>query len=328
MADSRKSPFDLGVALPLKEKLKKFGLDGRHIAVAYSGGLDSTVLLHALVCVLREAELPGRFGMSAIHINHGLSPNAGRWERHCQLFAEKSGVPFIAAKVNVRPCSGEGIEAAARKARREAIFANAEDLICMAHHADDQAETVLHNMLRGTGLRGAGGIPEFHGRVLRPFLSVRKETLRNYALSHELAWIEDESNTDRYFTRNYLRHEVLPTMSARFPRAVEQITRAAGKFSEAQALLDELALQDLKKTELTFPVEISILRRLTELRASNLVRSLLSAQQVQLPDERRLNEFIRQVRTAAPDRQPRLDLHSYRLWVARKWLYFEKQDKS
>jgi tRNA(Ile)-lysidine synthase len=328
MVDSGKSKPDLAVVLALKEQLKKIGLAGRHVAVAYSGGLDSTVLLHALVSVLRAADFPFRFGLSAIHVNHGLSPNADLWARHCQSFAEKLDVPFVAAKVNVQARSGEGIEAAARKVRREALFAHASDVIAMAHHADDQAETVLHNMLRGTGLRGAGGIPGFHGRIFRPLLSVRKETLQHYALAHGLSWIEDESNADPYFTRNYLRHEVLPTMRARFPQAVEQIARAARKFSEAQELLDELALQDLQKTALVFPVEISPLKRLAELRAGNLVRSLLSAQQVQLPDERRLNEFIRQVRTAAPDRHPRLEMPSYCLWVARKWLHFEKQEKS
>nr|QLG20393.1 tRNA(Ile)-lysidine synthetase [uncultured bacterium]QLG20606.1 tRNA(Ile)-lysidine synthetase [uncultured bacterium] len=328
MAGSRKSLLDLGVEHPLNEVIKKFGLSGRHIAVAYSGGLDSTVLLHALVRVQLEADISARLNISAIHINHGLSPSADAWERHCQSFAEKSGVPFLVAKVKVQSGSGDGIEATARKVRHEALFLHATDLICMAHHADDQAETVLHNMLRGAGLRGASGIPEFHGRVLRPFLSLRKETLRNYALAHELSWVEDESNSDRYFTRNYLRHEVLPDMSAKFPAAVEQISRVARRFSEAQVLLDELALQDLKKSALVFPVEILVLRDLTELRARNLVRSLLSAQQVQLPDERRLNEFIRQVRTAASDRHPRLDMRGYHLWAARKLLYFEQDVKS
>lgn len=321
MVDSRNKSFNKGVEATLTDVLVRHGLKGQTLTVAYSGGLDSTVLLCALQKIVHFLDLH----MSAVHVHHGLSKNAGAWAEHCVQTCSRLGIDLSVINVLVKPKLGEGVEAAARKARLEALLANSSGKICMAHHADDQAETVLHNLLRGSGLRGAGGIPVLRGRVLRPFLDLPKECLLVYASEHQLTWVEDESNEDRYYTRNYLRHEVVPLLKARFPKAVEQLSVAARRFSDAQVLLDDLALLDLKKDQFLFPLKTSLLRELTEIRARNLMRSLLSSNNVQLPDERRLNEFVRQVRTASNDRHPSIETPAYRLWVAASELHFSKK---
>jgi tRNA(Ile)-lysidine synthase len=321
MVDSRNKPVNKRVEATLTSILIRHDLKGQALTVAYSGGLDSTVLLFALKSVAPVLDLH----LTAVHVHHGLSENADKWSGHCVQTCARLGIDLSVINVFVNPELGEGIEAAARKIRLDALLAHSSGRICMAHHADDQAETVLHNLLRGSGLRGAGGIPVLRGCVLRPFLDLPKESLHEYAAEHQLEWVEDESNKDRYFTRNYLRHEVVPILKARFPKAVEQLSIAAKRFSDAQVLLDDLALMDLKKDQFLFPLETSLLRELTEIRARNLMRSLLSGNKVQLPDERRLNEFVRQVRTASNDRHPSMETPTYRLWVVAGELHFAKK---
>ena len=321
MVDSRNKSFNKGVEATLADVLVRHDLKGQALTVAYSGGLDSTVLLCALQSIAPLLSLQ----LTAVHVNHGLSKNADDWSDHCVQTCARLGIDLSIINVRVKPEFGEGVEAAARKVRLDALLAHSSGRICMAHHADDQAETVLHNLLRGSGLRGAGGIPVLRGRVLRPFLDLPKECLLVYAAEHQLIWVEDESNEDRYYTRNYFRHEIVPLLKARFPKAVEQLSVAARRFSDAQILLDDLALLDLKKDQFLFPIETSLLRELTEVRARNLMRSLLSGNNVQLPDERRLNEFVRQVRTAPNDRHPSIETPAYRLWVVASELHFSKK---
>ncbi|HEY8857765.1 MAG TPA: tRNA lysidine(34) synthetase TilS [Rugosibacter sp.] len=321
MVDSRNKSLNRGVEATLEGVLIHQNLKGQALTVAYSGGLDSTVLLCALKSIAPVLDLH----LTAVHVHHGLSKNADDWSDHCAQACARLGIDLSIINVCVKPQLGEGIEAAARKIRLDALLAHSSGWVCMAHHADDQAETVLHNLLRGSGLRGAGGIPVLRGRVLRPFLELPKKFLLVYAAEHQLKWVEDESNEDRYYTRNYLRHEVVPLLEVRFPKAVEQLSIAARRFSDAQVLLDDLALLDLKKDQFLFPLEINLLRELSEARARNLMRSLLSGNNVQLPDERRLNEFVRQVRTASNDRHPSIEMPTYRLWVAARALYFAKK---
>lgn len=194
----------------------------------------------------------------------------------------------------------------------------------LAHHADDQAETLLHNLLRGAGLRGAAAIPMHRGKLLRPLLTLSRNCIQAYAKVYGLRWIEDESNADCRFTRNFLRARILPPLVGRFPRGAEHLAAAAGRFGEANALLDDLARLDLAEHAAGFPLPLTLLRELAELRARNVLRALLAWQEVQAPDEPRLNEFVRQLRTAGPDRRPRIDLPGYSLWCERGWLKFGK----
>lgn len=241
---------------------------GKRVAVGLSGGLDSVVLLHAL------HGLAPRFGyeLSAIHVNHGLSPNAGGWRRFCSAFCLELGIPFKAVKVKVRK-QHRGLEAAAREARRAAFLKSGADAIALAHHQDDQAETVLFNLLRGAGLAGASGMPAT-GRLggkalLRPLLGVPRDAIRAYALQHRLGWIEDESNDDESLTRNFIRRRVGPLLETRFPRWRENLARAARHFASAEVDAQKLLRAYLKGRGLRAPSEAKLLEMLKQLGSAN-----------------------------------------------------------
>jgi tRNA(Ile)-lysidine synthase len=321
MASSRNKSPNNPLALALADCLARWTSVGQSLVVGYSGGMDSTVLLHALKHMATDIHLH----VSAMHVNHGLSPHAQSWAEHCAKTCAEWNIPLQSQRLELGRPSGEGVEALARKARLSALEAHPADWILMAHHADDQAETVLHNLLRGTGPRGAAGIPERRGRVLRPWLGMPRSTLLEYARSHGLSWIEDESNVDRRYTRNYLRHEAMPVLEQRFPRATEQMAAAAIRFGEAQELLDQLALIDLQGARPEFPIAVELLRALSQPRARNTLRTLLSLQQVQLPDDVRLREFVRQLQTAASDRHPSMETGNYRLFVTARMLHFVRR---
>lgn len=295
---------------------------GESVVVGFSGGLDSTVLLHAAKSVAIAAELE----LSAIHIHHSLSMNADAWADSCALVCEGLAIPLTVLRVEVPRNTGEGLEAAARRVRHRALADHRADWILLAHHADDQAETILHNLLRGTGVRGAAAMPESRERLLRPLLGVARADLLEYATSQELAWIEDESNADNRYTRNYLRREILPAIASRFPQASKQLAAAASRFGEASYLLDDLAALDLGGCLPEFPLPLKLFRELPERRARNLLRAMLAWQNMQSPDESRLTEFVRQLQTAGNDRHPRIDLANYALWCKNGALHFKELD--
>ncbi len=214
--------------------------------VAFSGGLDSTVLLHLLAHLAKNQSLPA---LSAIHVHHGLQAAADAWPAHCQSICEALGVPLQVVHVQVQP--GASLERAARDARYGAFVeaTQVNELLLTAQHRDDQAETLLFRLLRGAGVRGLSGMPSQRplgrGHLLRPLLDVSRAELEAYATAHQLSWIEDPSNQDRQFSRNYLRHQVFPVLTERWPQAVATMARSAAHLSEAQALLHELAQIDL-----------------------------------------------------------------------------------
>ena len=295
---------------------------GEAVTVGFSGGLDSSVLLHATSRHAADAGLR----LSAIHVHHGLSRHADDWVDSCRKFCETLGISISVIRIEVPARSGEGIEAAARRMRHKALADQAADWVLLAHHADDQAETVLHNLLRGTGVRGAAAMPESRGRVLRPLLGLGRDVLVEYATSHHLSWIEDESNADLRFTRNFLRSEIIPAMAARFPRVGQQLAAAAGHFGEADALLNDLAALDLGACRPEFPLPLTLFRQLSDARGRNLLRAMLGWHKLQPPDARRLKEFTRQLRAAGTDRHPRLDLPRYSLWCEAGKLHFKTPD--
>lgn len=318
MADSRNKSSTEVVVPGVAACLSRYVREGDSVVVGYSGGLDSTVLLHV------ASRLPSapKFGLAALHVHHGLSARADEWAAICARTCHDLGVPLTVRRVTVPAGTGVGLEASARRVRHRAFADCPADWILLAHHADDQAETILHNLLRGAGVRGAAAIPEAKGRLLRPLLGLPRAALLAYARDHHLTWIEDESNTDVRYTRNFLRREILPLLASRFPRAGEQLAAAASRFSEAETLLDELAVIDLAGASREFPVPVDLLRTLNAIRSRNLLRAMLSWNGVQPPDQRRLNEFVRQVRTAGKDRHPRIDLPNYSLWCEAGMLNF------
>lgn len=322
MADSRNKPSIDLVGQAVKACLSRHAKPGESVTVGFSGGLDSTVLLHAT----NRSAVDASVVLSALHVHHGLSRNADAWAQSCSEICASLRIPITVLKVAVPARTGEGIEAAARKVRHKALLDRQVDWVLLAHHADDQAETVLHNLLRGTGVRGAAAMPESRGRVLRPLLGLGRSVLQEYANAHRLTWIEDESNAEVRYTRNFLRRDIIPAIASRFPRVGEQLAAAAGRFREADSLLDDLAEMDLGGNRPVFPLPLTLFRQLSDPHARNLLRAMLGWHGVQPPDDRRLKEFVRQLRMAGNDRHPRIDLSSYSLWCEASNLHFKIPD--
>jgi tRNA(Ile)-lysidine synthase len=305
MADSRNNPSaDLPqlVAAVLRDHVHH----RQSVVVGLSGGVDSVVMTH----VLREVQPQLGFALSAVHVNHRLSPNADAWERFCVELCARLGIDLSVRQVDVVGIAGAGLEGAARRARYRAYADTRAHWIALAHHRDDQAETVLLNVLRGAGVRGAAGIPVVRAldasqpdglRLIRPMLTVPRSDIAAYAAARGLAWIEDESNAAIRLGRNYLRHEILPRLAARFPAANARLAQAAAHFAEVQALLDELARQDLDAASHEGRLQVQALRTLGAPRARNLLRSMLSRHGIAMPDTVRLDEMLHQLTSAPRD---------------------------
>lgn len=270
-AESRKRPS--GPAAAVERVLAQTDLRGRTLALALSGGVDSVVLLHLLA---RLAPRQG-YALRAIHVDHGLSANSGSWARFCRRLCREWGVPLEVRRVKIGERRGVGLEAAARAARRAALGRARADVLALAHQLDDQAETVLMNLLRGTGLRGASGMPvrgTLGGKVVvRPLLAVPRTVIVRYARAHSLQWVEDEMNDDLSLTRGYLRRRILPLLEQRYPRWREALARAARHFAEADALL----------------------RRRATTSPALALRAHLAAHGLRAPTERRLGDMLRQL---------------------------------
>jgi tRNA(Ile)-lysidine synthase len=265
-----------------------------------------------------SAEQAGKLdiSISAIHVHHGLNARADAWTSFCLEVCASLGVPLEVAHVSVPQGAPEGLEAAARRLRYQVFEAHPADHLLLAHHANDQAETLLFNLLRGTGVRGAAGMPAIAGsfsRYLRPLLPFMRTELEAYAAERGLRWVNDDSNEDTRFSRNFIRQEILPVLTRRFPAAVKNLARATEHFAEAQEMLDEIARADLAQN-LDFPVPVRLLAELSAARARNALRYLLALRGLQSPGSKRLEEALRQFIEAAPDRHPSLALPMYRLY--------------
>lgn len=276
------------------------------ICLGLSGGCDSVVLLH-LLCRLGEA---GR--LTAVHVHHGLSPNADVWANFCSETCAALGVPLLIQRVAVDPASGLGLEAAARQARYAAFAEVAEGCLLLAQHRGDQAETLLLNLLRGAGVTGAAAMPaerrQGRLRLLRPLLDASRGEIEAWALANGLDWIDDESNADPRFSRNFIRHQVLTAVAGRFPGAEASLAQAAANFAEAALLLDDLAELDWQRVADGEAARLVELRQLSAVRLKNLLRYRLRRLGWRGPVANRLDEFVRQLLVAAPDRHPELVL--------------------
>ena len=294
------------------------------LCIGLSGGCDSVVLLHIVASLGLGARL------QAVHVHHGLSANADRWAGFCTDYCRRLRITLIHERVAVDRNSGLGLEAMARAARYEAFSRCAGEVLLLGHHRGDQAETLLFNLLRGTGISGAAGIPaerqHQHLRILRPLLDASREEIEAYAGQHALDWVNDESNADTELTRNFLRHQVFSAVASRFPAAERNLARAAGHFGEADALLGELAAIDWQAAAVDDALTLKIIRELSLPRLKNLLRHRLRQLGWQAPATARLEEFARQLQSAGPDRHPSLDLAEGSMvsgqrklrWVARR----------
>ena len=278
---------------------------GARLCLALSGGLDSRVLLHQLLALRGEFS----FVLSALHVHHGLNPQADQWAAFCAKLCREAGVPFRCVSVEVPRDDPAGLEAAARRLRHAALNAEPADWRVFAHHQDDQAETLLFRLARGTGVRGAAvmtaiehaATPGASG-VLRPLLSWRRARLHDYARAHDLRWVEDGSNADPRFTRNALRHQVLPALEGIFPAVVPTLARAAQNFAEAACLLDALAELDWRRcgqTDERGGVALAELLALDDARVVNALRGVLQRAGAQAPARAQIRECVRQLRSSA-----------------------------
>ena len=286
--------------------------------VALSGGMDSIVLLHSLASLVSQSS--GLPPVSAIHVNHQLHPEADAWQAHCDRVCASLGVPLQHSVVSVDG-AGEGIEAAARRARY-AVFEDSlgeGDVLFMAHHQDDQVETLLLRLLRGAGLSGLGGMPERRplgaGQLYRPFLGLPRSMLADYAAEQKLDWVDDPSNADSQFDRNYLRAQVIPAVAQRWPGYRQTISRAAANLAEAQALLTQLAPSPLTLRSRTGDPGLAArdLPADDPVRAVHNLRAWLQDQGVMAPEHRMLTEFLRQLHPC--QRTMRLSKPDLRGWA-------------
>lgn len=290
------------------------------LLVGFSGGLDSTVLLHLI------SNTPALHGkIRAVHINHGLSQYADAWQRHCEDICQAWNVSLSVHQVQVEPVN---IEEDARL-KRYAVFASelpSQGCLLLGHHQDDVAETLFLNLMRGSGLKGVGGIPErvifARGTLFRPLLSCPRSEIQAYATQHALHWVEDESNDNRHFSRNYIRHEVLPTLQQRWPKANEKIAECARHLQEAQYNLYALAEIDcplLREPTLSLPYEA--LLHLNEARLMNVIMTWLHRLGVQMPNAITCRRIINEIIYAAPDKTPVVAWGEYKVRRYESCLY-------
>lgn len=297
--------------------------------IALSGGLDSVVLLHALVGHFRDSER-----LTAVHVNHQLQPNADEMENFCLGLCESLNVPCQVLRVEVSAASSDnlpgtdGLEEAARVARYEAFKSCLEDndLLLMAHHADDQTETVLFRLLRGTGVAGLGGMPVFralgNGALYRPLLNFSRQQLETWAEAHSVDWIEDPSNQDQRFDRNYLRKAIIPALSARWPALNRRLATTARACRES----DELA-RSLGRLHFSLcgtsdgGLDISILSGLTLVEQKNLIRWWVGRQQYSPPNPADWRGLMSDFIDSGDDRQPEYRGDDYAIRRHRNTLY-------
>lgn len=308
----------------LDEILKSIPGSRKYI-IAYSGGLDSRVLLHSLVEINRDR----RNRISAIYVNHGLSPNADDWSHHCSVICDGYGIDFQEAKINGERPKGESPESWARRKRYQVLrdLTGVDDILLTAHHQDDQIETLLLQLFRGAGPRGLSAMPfkrKFgKGWHYRPLLEFSREKLQTYASSQNLSWIEDESNTDTGIDRNYIRHQVVPLIRSKWPGIGNTLSRVARHQSETSELLGQLAVLDLASVQCGHNTRLDStqLKKLDEPRQKNVIRYWLKELNLPVPDTRVMQQVIRDVLNSKYDAIPCVDWDGAEIRRYREFIY-------
>lgn len=299
--------------------------DYERLVVGFSGGLDSTVLLHALAF---EVGLCHK--LLAVHIHHGLSDNADAWQRHCENSCLNWGVAFHTTTVLFNRQSN--IEEEARDARY-AIFSSLltkKDALLLGHHLGDQAETVLLQLFRGAGIEGLSAMTESGslglGCVLRPFLSHDRPVLEDYARAHNLIWVDDESNQDNAYSRNHLRNKIMPLLLEKWPGVVGNLGRTAIHCQQAQLNLHALAQIDGLTLSLSLPtLPMSALEGLCFDRIANLLRVWLKRNQVKLPSTATFHRLIHEVIGACDEATPQVSWGDIQIRRYQNRLYLDKK---
>jgi len=292
------------------------------IVVALSGGIDSVVLLDALSKSGIE-----HTKIIAVHVHHGLNPLADDWLRFCQQLTAQYGIDFFAERVNIDNFD-KGIEAAARTARYRALATHVKSntILLTAQHQDDQAETLLLALKRGSGVRGLAAmpisIPFEHGLLVRPLLATPRRTIEAYAKEHQLEWVEDQSNSDNKYDRNFLRLDVLPALNQRWPGFSANIARSAQLAGQANQLLDEIAEDDLASVQrANEQLCLTTLVAMSAARINNLLRLWLRQFDILMPSQGQLEQLVIQMCHAKPDSDPIIELDGFTMRRYQQQLY-------
>lgn len=276
--------------------------------IAYSGGLDSHVLLHAC------ATLRDQYGFTykAIHINHGLSPNALAWVEHCKTICDNLQIDFISKEITILSNHGDSLEALGRELRYKALAAylSKNDVLLTAHHQEDQAETMFLQLMRGAGPKGLSAMPTikpfakgFHGR---PLLEISKKTIDSYACEHKLKWIEDESNQNIDFSRNYVRQTLFPLLKKRWPAVSDTLARVAEHCAEAQRFIDLAMDEHLANMQRGSGLSISALLTLSQTVQRHVLRRWFTHLHFPIPSAVKMQQIQQSLLLAAEDKMPHI----------------------
>lgn len=282
-------------------------LDATTILVAYSGGLDSSVLLHACVQLLSSSKIST---LNAIHVNHGLSDHADNWQNHCQQVCDLYNVPLLVETFELAS-QGKTSELDARKARYSCFESRIknEQILLFAHHQDDQLETVLFRLFRGSGVHGMAGIPNSRplskGHLLRPFCNIPKSELQDYASRNQLSWVDDPSNQSSRYSRNFIRHEIVPLLQTKWPQVSNAVSQFSQIAKDQSSILDEVADADISAVALDdYRLRLNKLCQLSTARQKNLLHFWIRRHAGQPPVNQDIDEILRQMArsTSSEDR--------------------------
>ena len=303
----------LAQQLPLPEKVACYG-------VAFSGGLDSSVLLTGLA---RLDHMPVR----ALHVNHGLHPDSNQWEDHCRSVAVSLGVDFESLRVSIKPRPGKSLEAQARAIRYQALESMLwpNELLLTAHHAEDQLETILLRLLRGSGVKGLRGIASLRRSgvhyVARPMLEVTRNEIHSQAKTWGIVYVDDPSNLDLRFDRNYLRSAIVPQLLSRWPGSPATVGRAARQMVDAQLILDEVAREEADNLDFLSRIPVKRILALPQPEQRNFVRYLLANLDLPLPNFRQLETLLQSLAVERPDAMTQVKWPGSEARIYRNHLY-------
>ena len=298
------------------------------LCVAFSGGLDSTVLLHALARALVDRP---NYRIRAAHVDHQLQRDSAIWRQHCGSVALSLQLEFVPLVVKVAADPELSPEAAARDARYAALrqILKPNEVLLTAHHADDQLETMLLALMRGAGLRGLSGVPSVQifggGWLARPLLEFSRAELEEWARSEQLQWLDDPSNANTNFDRNFLRHRVLPALRERWPAAAHSATRSTAHLREAGRLLDVLTAADLESVAIGSCLSMTQLAGLAPARRRNVLRHWIRQHGMRVPSTRKLATIERDLLIAREDRLPCVEWDDVEVRRHRGLLYCMRQ---
>ncbi len=311
----------------------KLHADKRNFTIAYSGGLDSHALLHAMHELQKNNP---EFKIRAVHVNHQLNPLSDQWAQHCLKISNDLNIPLHIEKINIDLKPGDSLEENARNARYDILkkYIDKNTLLLTAHNLNDQAETFLLQALRGAGSKGLSAMPvkKKFGKsfLIRPLLNMSRETLEKYAQENKLQWIDDDSNIDPRFTRNYLRHDIFPLLKKRFPATMENFARSSRLIAEQEKIISEWIVNDFEKikTHDVTTIDLKKIREFSDEKQRLLLRHWFAQNNLRMPNEKHLKQIQKDVLNAASDAHPVFQLDGIRIQRDRKCIYIIKESFS